>query len=152
MYRRGGLGRHRAEARIRLLTDTVFRIPAVRLAEAARRPRPCSCTCSPGASPPAGRTLGAFHGLDLPFTWNRVDFVAGPLAELAGRPRRRAGRGDARGVGRIRHHRGPAAPPPAATGPAYDPARRATMLLDDASRVVDDPLGEERRLWDGVRY
>jgi para-nitrobenzyl esterase len=36
--------------------------------------------------------------------------------------------------------------------PTYDPVRRATMLLDDTSRVVDDPLGEERRLWDGVRY
>ena len=36
--------------------------------------------------------------------------------------------------------------------PAYDPRRRATLLLDTPSRVVDDPLGEERRLWDGVRF
>jgi carboxylesterase type B len=35
--------------------------------------------------------------------------------------------------------------------PGYDPVRRATLLLDEPSRVVDDPLGEERRLWAGVR-
>jgi para-nitrobenzyl esterase len=31
--------------------------------------------------------------------------------------------------------------------PAYDPRRRATMVLDVESRVVDDPGGEARRLW-----
>ncbi len=36
--------------------------------------------------------------------------------------------------------------------PGYDPTRRATMLLDEPSRVVDDPLGEERRLWDRTRF
>jgi para-nitrobenzyl esterase len=34
--------------------------------------------------------------------------------------------------------------------PAYDPERRATMLLGDACRVDEDPLGAERRAWDGL--
>ena len=35
--------------------------------------------------------------------------------------------------------------------PAYEPTRRAAMELDIQSRVIDDPDGDERRLWDGVR-
>lgn len=31
--------------------------------------------------------------------------------------------------------------------PEYDAARRATMILDLPPRVVDDPRGEERRLF-----
>jgi para-nitrobenzyl esterase len=36
--------------------------------------------------------------------------------------------------------------------PTYDTMRRATMWLDDESRVVDDPMGEQRELWRDVRY
>jgi para-nitrobenzyl esterase len=36
--------------------------------------------------------------------------------------------------------------------PAYDLTRRATMRLDIESRVVDDPNGDERRLWEAVQY
>ena len=36
------------------------------------------------------------------------------------------------------------------TWPAYTAERRATMLLDDACRVVDDPDGEVRPLWSKV--
>jgi para-nitrobenzyl esterase len=31
--------------------------------------------------------------------------------------------------------------------PAYDERRRATMMFDDRSEVVDDPGSEARRLW-----
>ena len=33
--------------------------------------------------------------------------------------------------------------------PAYDDGRRAVMHFDEVSSVVDDPRGEERRLWEG---
>ncbi|MBS0333301.1 MAG: carboxylesterase/lipase family protein [Proteobacteria bacterium] len=36
------------------------------------------------------------------------------------------------------------------TWPAYDLARRATMIYDLEGGVADDPAGAERRLWDGV--
>jgi para-nitrobenzyl esterase len=36
--------------------------------------------------------------------------------------------------------------------PAYDHGRRATMRLDEACTVLDDPMADERRLWDGVVY
>ena len=34
--------------------------------------------------------------------------------------------------------------------PAYTAERRATMMFDDACRVVDDPDGEVRPLWSKV--
>jgi para-nitrobenzyl esterase len=36
--------------------------------------------------------------------------------------------------------------------PAYEPSRRATMRLDAESRLVEDPGGAERHLWDGVQF
>jgi para-nitrobenzyl esterase len=35
--------------------------------------------------------------------------------------------------------------------PRYDTARRTTGLLTDALTPADDPAGEERVLWDGIR-
>ena len=32
--------------------------------------------------------------------------------------------------------------------PAYDTARRATMLINAECKVVDDPFGLERSLWE----
>jgi len=33
----------------------------------------------------------------------------------------------------------------------YDPARRTTALLTDSVTPADDPAGDERALWDGIR-
>jgi para-nitrobenzyl esterase len=34
--------------------------------------------------------------------------------------------------------------------PRYNPQTRPTMLLDETSRVVDDPAADEVALWDGL--
>ena len=34
--------------------------------------------------------------------------------------------------------------------PRYEPAARPTMVLDERSRVVDDPLATERSWWTGL--
>ncbi len=34
--------------------------------------------------------------------------------------------------------------------PPYRPPQRATMIFDTDCRVVGDPNGTERRLWDGA--
>jgi carboxylesterase type B len=151
-YRRGSPGGTEQEGRMSLLTDTLFRIPAIRLAEAAQRHAKVHMYLLTWASPPTGRALGAFHALDLPFMWNRIDAVAAPFFELAGRPPDPALAEAMHGAwaefvttGTPRHHYLP-------QWPGYDPTRRSTMLLDTQSRVVDDPLGEQRRLWDRVRF
>jgi para-nitrobenzyl esterase len=153
VYRRGGLDGTDAEARVRFLTDTTFRIPAIKLAEAAGTHHPAVFLyLLTWGSPPAGRTLGAFHGLDLPFTWNKLDFVAGPLAELVGRSLSPQLADAMHGAWVEFSTSGVPQHPRLPNWPRYDVNRRATMLLDEPSRVVDDPLGEERRLWDEVRY
>ena len=152
-YRRGSPGGTELEARTRLLTDTLFRIPAIRLAEAAQRAPPrCTCTCSPGDRRRPGAALGAFHGLDLPFMWNRLDAVAGRSRSWPAGRSRPGSRPRCTAPGPSSSAPDRRGTPTCRNGPPTTPTRRATMLLDDASRVVDDPLGEERRLWDGVRF
>jgi para-nitrobenzyl esterase len=34
---------------------------------------------------------------------------------------------------------------------AYDAARRTTGLLAEDVRAVDDPAGDERAVWEGIR-
>ncbi|TXG92203.1 hypothetical protein DW322_21095 [Rhodococcus rhodnii] len=38
---------------------------------------------------------------------------------------------------------------PLASWPQYDESRRATMVFDEISRVVDDPEREKRIAWEG---
>ena len=139
--------------RRRLMTDTIFRIPGIRLMEAARphSPRVYAFQLVWG-SPPSDRGLGAFHGLDLPFVWDRLDDSAAAIFELAGaRPPRElveAVHGawvEFVRTGVPRHAGLP-------EWPVYALDHRSTMWLDAESRVVDDPLGEERRLWNGVAF
>jgi para-nitrobenzyl esterase len=144
----GGTG---AARRGRFLTDVMFRIPGIRLMEAARlhSPRVHAYQLVWG-TPPSERGLGAFHGLDLPLVWDRVDSVADAFFELSGaRPPRElvdAVHGAWVEFVRTGVPRHPGLP----AWPTYDLDRRATMELDAVSRVVDDPLGDERRLWDGA--
>jgi para-nitrobenzyl esterase len=35
--------------------------------------------------------------------------------------------------------------------PSYDPQRRTTMELNIDSHLIDDPDGDERCMWEGVR-
>ena len=141
------------DRRVRLLTDTIFRIPAIRLAEAASShgSRVYSYLLGWGTPATDGR-LGALHGLDLPLMWNRLDDIAAAIFAQVGRTPPVALAEAMHGawvsfvtIGVPQHPGLPA-------WPTYDTARRATMWLDDESRIVDDPLGEERALWADVRY
>ena len=89
--------------------------------------------------------LGATHALDVAFCFDNLDKTRlhggrpeGPaLAERVSEAWLAfARRGDPNHAG---------LPP----WPAYDDARRATMLFDVDCTVADDPDAEERRAWDG---
>lgn len=121
-----------------MLTDTAFRVPTVRLAEA---------TVAGGAAAHVyefgWRTdradLGACHALELPFVFDTL--YREPEASLIG----------------------PGAPQPLATEmhsawvsfardgdpgwPSYSPDDRAVMLFDTESRVVHDPRPDELNCW-----
>ena len=130
----------------------MFRVPAIRLAEAAltHHPRVHMYLLAWG-SPAQGAGLGAVHGLDIPFVWDRVD-LADAIFALTGRAPSSALAVAIHGawVGFITD--GTPAHRDLPDWPAYDLERRATMWLDDESRVVDDPMADERHAWRGVTY
>ena len=135
---------------IAIETDRIFRIPAIRTAEAQRAHQPDVFSyLFTWESPGFGGLLGACHAIEIPFLFGCLDlpgaenFVGkGPDAErLVDRTMDSwlafATTGD---------------PSHAALGewPRYDAKRRATMELGAACGVLDDPMGAERALWDGV--
>lgn len=128
-----------------LIGDVAFRIPMIRLAEA--QPAPVYMYRFDLASPAFGGKLGAAHGLELPFVWNRLDQ---PVAQLL------LG-GDVTSYGplALQIHDTWAAfittGVPAGGGlpawPRYEPATRSTLVIDRQSTVVDDPDAATRSLW-----
>jgi para-nitrobenzyl esterase len=123
-------------------TDRVFRIPAIRLAEAqVRRGRPTSMYLFTWATPVMGGRLKSCHALELPFMWDALDQPG--LAMLTGDGPERQAIADAMHAAWISFAR---------TGdpgwPRYDLDRRATKRFDTTTEVLDDPMGDERALWD----
>ncbi len=129
-----------------LLTDLVFRIPAIRLAEAvtARGGQAWMYLFAEG-SDAFGGALGSCHALDLPYSWDNLD---APGTELLVGPIGEARRDLARRMGDEWAAFASGAGP---SWPAYDVGRRSTLwLAADGTEVVDDPFGDERAWWDGL--
>jgi para-nitrobenzyl esterase len=123
-------------------SDREFRIPSLRATEAQAGSAPATFSyLFTWPSPAPG--IGSCHGLELPFVFGTLDSKgadafagAGPIAEALATAIQDAWLSFAR------------------TGdpgwPAYDPARRATMLLGETCEVVGDPMPAERLAWDGL--
>ncbi len=148
-YQRGRDGKGAGEVWTAVLSDWVFRVPAVRLVErqAVHQPRTYLYLFT-WASAAFGGRMGSCHALEIPFVFNTVDrpevqLFTGPLTEEIATLARAVQ--DA-WISFARHGRPghPALPP----WPAYDPATRLTMLLGDRCAVAADPGGAELCLWD----
>ncbi len=134
-------------------TDRVFRIPAVRLAEAqsanqAHRPRTWAYLVC-WESPLMGGSLGACHGIDVPFVFGSVGrrgaqrFAgSGPDAERLSARMMDAWLAFARG-GDPNHADLPDWAP-------YDADRRTTLIFDREPGVSLAPYDEERSAWEGL--
>lgn len=125
-----------------LTTDAVFRIPAIRLAEAqVRAGRPTWMYWFTWETPVMGGALRSCHALELPFVWDALDKPG--LSMLTGDGPER------HGIAEAMHRAWIAFARDHDPGwPGYDLARRATMRFDVTCEVVDDPDGPERALWD----
>lgn len=129
------------------LTDSLFRIPAIRLAEAQRAAHGDAWMyLFTWPSVELGGTLGACHGLEIPFVFNTLDTQSATAFAGAGAPRTlaramhatwasfaRTGTPDGAGLG---------------PWPMYDEARRATMVCDVTQGTETDPVAAERAIWD----
>ena len=125
-------------------TDWFFRIPAVRLAEAHSGNGGSTHVYEMAwRSPLYGGRLGACHALEIGFVFDTLDAewndrLAGPNAPQS--------------IADEMHRAWVAF---ARTGDPgwepYDAGKRTVMRFDATSGVVNDPDGEERRLWEGIR-
>lgn len=148
IYQRERPGRTTRHAWLDLIGDVAFRIPAIRLAEAqSEHQRAVYMYRFDWASPAIGGRLGAAHGLDLPFVWNRIDLPASKilLGEAAESAQPLATQIHAAWAAFIRTGDPNGGGLPA--WPVYDAARRQTLLIDRTSSVVDDPGGIARALF-----
>src|SRR6266568_4772744 len=133
-----------------LMSDLVFRMPAIRLAEGqVRQGAPVWMYRFDWESPAFGGVLGAAHAMDIPFVWNTLDT---PLSRMftGDSPARQE-------LSDLMHafwasfiRSGTPAISSLPAWPPYDLQWRATMIFGDTPHVVDDPQGQVRVLWKQV--
>lgn len=126
------------------LTDWMFRIPAIRLAErhvaAGGSAHVYEFTW---ATDLLDGRLGAAHALEIPFVFDTLDTFGGTMLAGSAAPRSLAGDMHGAWVAFVRDGEPGWA--------AYAPESRTTMRFGDESHTVDDPDVERRELWDGHR-
>jgi para-nitrobenzyl esterase len=128
-----------------VITDWFFRIPPIRVAEA----RAASGTARTWSyrfdypAPQDNHRLGACHGAEIPFVFDTIT-----LDEVHPRVGDTPSQAVADQVHRVWVDFITSGDPGWA---AYDTATRTTALLTDRINAVDDPAGDERARWDGIR-
>jgi para-nitrobenzyl esterase len=146
-YRGRRPGSGAAEVWTAVLSDQVFRVPAVRLAERQSAHAPVHLYLFTWATPAFGGALGSCHALEIPFVFNALDApgVAVFTGEVTASARQLATAmhdtwtafartGDPNGAG---------LPP----WPVFTPDQRATMVLGEHSTVEEDPAAAELAHW-----
>ena len=144
-YRQANPGATAEALLIALTTDHMFRIPAVRMAEArATQGSPTWMYLFAWQSRANGGKLGATHALEIPFAFNNLNQPGvKPFLGDGGQPQTVADLMHAAWTRFIRFGN--------PGWDAYDLTRRATFVFDDHSRLELDPGSETRRAWEGVR-
>jgi para-nitrobenzyl esterase len=129
-----------------IMSDSVFRVPAIRLAEAQGQGGGRSWMyLFTWASPQFDGALGSCHALELPFVFNTLDAQGSSFFVGDDPPRALARDLNATWAAFARFGE----PSRGALGnwPGYETSGRKTMVIDVASGLESDPLGEERQAW-----
>ncbi|HUZ44123.1 MAG TPA: carboxylesterase/lipase family protein [Acidimicrobiales bacterium] len=148
-YRAGRPGATPAQILSAMTTDSVFRIPAVRLAEAQQKAGGDAWMYRfDWATSAFGGLLGSCHALEIPFVFDNLHQPGASVFVGDQPPGDLASAMNAAWAAFARHGRpggdlGDWAP--------YEAGTRATMVLDESIGVREDPMGEERALWEGLR-
>lgn len=130
-----------------LTTDGGMRLPALRLADAqsAHNPRTYAYAFNWQSHHP-GADLGAFHAVDIPFTFDTFDRVG--WAEFVGVDDAGRSLGQAmRSAWAAFAATGDPSSARSGPWPRYETGRRATKILGTPLAVADDPLGPVREWW-----
>jgi para-nitrobenzyl esterase len=152
-YRRLHPDANPAERLIATLTDSNFRTRSLVVAErramaaqAGKAAAPVYMYAFNWETPLFGGRLKAPHALDVPFTFDTLDFTNAT-------DRSAAAHGLAAtmsGAWAAFAHTGRPAHASLPDWPDYDLTRRATMILDTECRIANDPGRETRLLWKAI--
>jgi para-nitrobenzyl esterase len=148
-YRDGRAGESTLEVFVAVSSDLVFRIPAIRLLERQSAVNPdCYSYLFTMRSTSFGGALGASHVMEIPFVFDNLDrpgvalFTGDPPGATQLASRMHHAWGAFARSGDPNHGDLPA-------WPRYQIEQRATMEFGPTCQVLDDPMGEERLLWEG---
>jgi para-nitrobenzyl esterase len=139
------------EAVLQLETDALWRIMAIRTAEALCERQPVYMYLFTYRSTAPHANYGSAHAMELPFVFGGIDAL--DVIAFTGRARYRAALLKRMQDAWLQFAR--TGNPSAAHGlswPRYTLAGRATMDFGPVVRVVDDPYAEQRRAWSGVPF
>ncbi|MEN3273892.1 MAG: para-nitrobenzyl esterase [Actinomycetota bacterium] len=129
------------------LSDRVFRVPAVRLADAQKPNGSTYVYLFTWESTAFDGRLRSCHALEIPFVWDNLDqagvtFLTGPVTD------------DMRALATTMNESwaafartGNPSTPTLADWPQWDPETRPTMVINTDSRVELDPMGHEIEVW-----
>jgi para-nitrobenzyl esterase len=93
--------------------------------------------------------LGAFHAIDLPFTFDTFDVDGWDVFVGADHNARELGSAMRSAWATFARHGDPSCEAVGAW-PRYESGKRSTMVLGADPRVVADPLGIQRSWWEGL--
>src|SRR5262249_32280611 len=125
-----------------LSTDAVFRIPAIRLAEAQLAHGPVWMYLFTWETPVFGG-LRSTHALEIPFVFDALEQPGASMFTGTGEERQQIA--DAMHAAWIAFARGDDL-----SWPRYDTDRRATKRFDATCEVLDDPQAPDREAWAGI--
>jgi para-nitrobenzyl esterase len=133
-----------------ILTDVMFRIPTIRLAEAQSEYNPNTYSyIFTYKSPQFAGKLGSPHAIEIPFVFNTMDspnwgnFVHNGETEKEISQKIMDSWISFAKSGNPNHENLP-------TWPGYTGEKRATMILGEECRVSNAPYDEERKAWIGL--
>jgi para-nitrobenzyl esterase len=137
-----------------ILTDAVFRIPAVRLAECRSMYAPVYMYRFEWSSSILNTLgLGSFHGLEIPFVFGNHDGRLGKYLKLiATKKLVHRLTGEMQGAWLNFAKYGNPNGKDAGDWKPYTTDNRATMIFSKHSKLVVDPEKEHREAWEGVVY
>ena len=131
---------------VQIASDAFLRLPSIRLAEAVTGFQPVYMYLFSYRSTSSYKRFGSMHSIEIPFVFGTVDLPE-VIAYLGRSPHRAelSARTMDHWVAFARH--GNPALPGGMLWPRYDLQGRQTMELGPESKLVSDPLGEQRRAW-----
>jgi para-nitrobenzyl esterase len=133
-----------------IMTDMIFRIPTIRLVEDQSKYQPNTYNyLFTWSSPAFDGKLGSFHGLELPYVFNRLD--SPELKPLIGLKPYYDLSSKIMAAWTSFAHNGNPNTDELPQWPAFDNINRATMIFGEKVEMLNAPLDQERAVWNDIK-